>query len=308
MERAETDIHEIRQRRGEQNVNVTLLAHSKEKKIPILMYHSISEPERVNNQLWPFAVSPALFTEHIKYLYEHGYTSLTITQLITLLYHNRQSLPEQPVVVTFDDGYADFFANALPVLKRHNFVATIYIPTAFVGSTSNWLLREREATHPILTWDQIVEINGQGIECGGHSHTHPQLDLLPLSTARREIVQSKELLEHHLGQKIASFCYPHGYHSVDLQRTVKEAGYTSACGVKHEMSLETTNPFSLGRLQVCADTGVDALATLLTSSPPSPATLLYKRASAPVWRLVRYCSNSMTRLSALGNASTVVKE
>jgi peptidoglycan/xylan/chitin deacetylase (PgdA/CDA1 family) len=281
---------------------------SEEKKIPILMYHSISEPERANHQRWPFAVSPALFAEHIKYLYEHGYVALTVTQLITLLYHNRQSLPEQPVVVTFDDGYADFFTNALPVLKRYNFVATLYITTAFVGGTSSWLWREKEATHPMLTWEQIAEINRQGIECGGHSHTHPQLDLLSLSAARREIIQNKELLEQHLDQKIASFAYPHGYHSVALQRTLKQAGYTSACAVKYEMSVESTNPFSLARLGIMADTDVDALAALLTSSPPSLLNALYKRSCAPVWRLVRYCADSTTRLSAAGKARTVAKE
>jgi peptidoglycan/xylan/chitin deacetylase (PgdA/CDA1 family) len=271
---------------------------SKEKKIPILMYHSISEPGRANHQRWPFAVSPALFAEHIKYLYEQGYVSLTVTQLITLLSHNRQSLPEQPVVVTFDDGYADFFANALPVLKRYNFVATLYITTAFVGGTSDWLWHEKEATHPMLTWEQIAEINRQGIECGGHSHTHPQLDLLPLSAAQREIMQNKELLEHYLDQKISSFAYPHGYHSVALQRILKQAGYTSACAVKYEMSVETTNPFSLARLGIMADTDVDDLATLLTSSPPSSLTALYKRSCVPAWRFVRYCSDSRTRLSA----------
>src|SRR5436853_2185524 len=158
--------------------------------IPILMYHSISCRSEGNFRV--FTVCPGLFAEHIKYLYEHGYTSLTVTQLVTLLYHNRQSLPKRPVVVTFDDGFADFFTDALPVLKRYNFVATLYITTAFVGGTSSWLWREKEATRPMLTWDQIVEINAQGIECGGHSHTHPQLDLLPLSAARREVVQSKE--------------------------------------------------------------------------------------------------------------------
>jgi peptidoglycan/xylan/chitin deacetylase (PgdA/CDA1 family) len=281
---------------------------SEEKKIPILMYHSVSEPGRANHQFWPFAVSPALFAEHIKYLHEHGYVSLTVTQLIELLYHNRQSLPEKPVVVTFDDGYADFFANALPVLKRYNFVATLYITTAFVGGRSSWLWREKEGTHPMLTWDQIAEINRQGIECGGHSHTHPQLDLLSLSAARREIIQNKELLEQHLGQKISSFAYPHGYHSTAIQRILKQAGYTSACAVKYEMSVETTSPFSLARLGIMADTDVDDLATLLTSSPPSSLNALYKRSCVPVWRFVRYCSDSTTRLSAMGKARTVAKE
>ncbi|TMC19922.1 MAG: hypothetical protein E6J34_14300, partial [Chloroflexi bacterium] len=144
------------------------LMHEELKKIPILMYHSISDPKRAGRQFRPFTVSPALFAEHMKYLYEHGYTSLTVTQLITLLSGERRRLPERPVVVTFDDGFADFFTDALPVLKRYNFVATVYIPTAFVGRTSTWLWREKEAIRPILTWGQISEMSTQGIECGGH--------------------------------------------------------------------------------------------------------------------------------------------
>ena len=270
------------------------------------MYHSISNSS--NPKFKQFAVSPAAFAEQMAYLYTRRYTPITVTQLVHARSQKEIALPERPVVLTFDDGFADFYTDALPVLKRYNFVATLYITTAFVGSTSSWLWREKETTRPMLTWDQIAEINAQGIECGGHSHTHPQLDLLPLSAARDEIVQSKEVLTHHLGQAVSSFAYPYGYHSVALQRIVKEAGYTSACGVKYEMSVETTNPFSLARLLVSEDTSIDALAALLTSSPPSLATTLYKRARIPVWRLVRRYSNSMTRHPVLGNPSAVVKE
>jgi peptidoglycan/xylan/chitin deacetylase (PgdA/CDA1 family) len=277
-----------------------LLADSEAKKIPILMYHSISEPKHIiSEQLKPFTVSPTSFSEHIKYLHEHGYTSLTVTQLITLLYHDKQNLPERPVVVTFDDGFANFFTDALPILKRYNFVATLYIATAFIGGTSRWLWREKETTHPMLTWKQIQEIHAQGIECGGHSHTHPQLDIVPLSVARREIIQSKELLEQHLGQKVYSFAYPHGYHSGPIQQVLKDVGYTSACAVKYEMCQETTNPFSLARLLASEETRVDTLAALLNSSPPSPAKRLYKQACAPLWRLVRYYSYSTTKDSSL---------
>jgi peptidoglycan/xylan/chitin deacetylase (PgdA/CDA1 family) len=221
---------------------------------------------------------------------EQGYTALTVTQLTTLLSQDRCNFLKKPVVITFDDGFADFFLDALPVLNHYNFVATLYITTRFIGGTSRWLRRERETERRMLTWDQIAEINAQGIECGAHTHTHPQLDLLPLFEARREIVRSKAILEDHLGHPIFSFAYPYGYHSFALQRIVKDAGYTSACAVKYEMGLvPPVNLFSLPRLLVHADTTVNSLAVLLNSDRPPLGTALYKRARVPAWRLLRYC-------------------
>lgn len=274
--------------------------------IPILMYHSIAD--RASQQFKDFAVPPALFAEHIEYLHQHGYVPLTVTQLVDRLYRDRQSLPERPVVLTFDDGFADFFTDALPILKRYNFVATLYITTGFVGDTSRWLWREGEADRPMLTWDQIREIQRQGIECGGHTHTHPQLDLLPPSAARHEIVQCKRLLEEHLGSSIFSFAYPHGYHNAAVLRAVKDAGYTSACAVKYEMSVETTNPFAFARLLAGPQTGVDELASLLRTKAPSVTNKMYKRARVPVWRLIRRGSTFMKHDTAPEHSSIIAKD
>ncbi len=197
--------------------------------------------------------------------------------------------PERPVVLTFDDGFADFFTETLPVLQQYNFTATLYIATGFVGGTSRWLRREGEATRPMLTWDQVSEISASGIECGGHSHWHRQLDTLPLADARDEIVRCKKLLEDHLGQEISSFAYPHGYHSATIKRLVREARYTSACAVGYAMSSVTSDLFALARLRMGADTSVDALAALLTQCIPSVLTTMYKRSRTLGWRLVRRC-------------------
>ena len=262
---------------------------SNKKEIPVLMYHSISD--HINPQVRQFTIPPMLFREHMEYLYYNNYTSITITELMTLNNQERQFLPEKPVVLTFDDGFTDFFTDAFPILKHYNFVATLYIVTGFVGDTSRWLWREGDATRPLLTWDQIREVAAWGIECGGHSHTHPQLDLLPLSTARHEIMRCKELLELHLGQTIFSFAYPYGYHSTALQRLVKKIGYTSGCAVEHEMSVETDNPFCLPRLFVGPETDIPAFAQLLTSSSPSVMTKLCKQVRAPIKRFIRQYSS-----------------
>ncbi len=269
-----------------------MLAQPVKKKIPILMFHSISQ--YATPKFKPFTVSPVLFARQMAYLHQQAYSPITVTQFIDARTGGATALPERPVVLTFDDGFADFYIEALPVLKRYGFPATLYVATAFVNNTSRWLRREGEASRPMLTWDQVAEIAANGIECGGHSHSHPQLDTIPLSMVQDEIVQCKRLLEHHLGQEVFSFAYPFGYHSTAIKQLVREAGYTSACAVKYEMCSETTDPFALTRLIVRPDTNVDALAALLTARYPSVVTRMYKRARAPVWRMARHCSALVT--------------
>jgi len=270
-----------------------MLVKQEKKQIPILMYHSIAQS--TNPKFKQFAVPPALFAEHMTYLRQHSYTPINVTQLVCMFLQGKFALPERPVVLTFDDGFADFYTNALPVLQQCGSTATLYIATGFIGSTSRWLAREGEATRPMLTWDQVNEISTCGIECGGHSHWHHQLDALPLAEARDEIVRCKALLEDHLGQKVSSFAYPHGYHSAAIKRLVREAGYTSACAVGYAMSSTTTDPFALARLPMGADTSLDALAALLAQPVPPTGTMMYKRFRTLGWRLVRRCSASVTR-------------
>lgn len=264
------------------------------KKLAILMYHSISD--HATPRFKQFTVSPALFAEHMAYLHQHAYTPVTVTQYVHALSQGgdaSSALPERPVVLTFDDGFADFFTQALPVLKQFNFTATLYVATAFVNCTSRWLRREEEMKRPMVTWEQLTGISAQGIECGAHGHRHLQLDTLPSSLIQEEIIHSKLLLEERLGGTVSSFAYPFGYYTAAVRRQVQEAGYTSACAVKHAMSSETTDPYALARLMVKADTSVSALAALLNGHGSPVATTIYLRARTPLWQLARRASASM---------------
>ncbi len=269
------------------------LAQAEKKRVPILMYHSISD--YASPKFKQFTVSPKLFGEQMAYLHQHKYTPITVTQFAAALSQNGVMLPERPIVLTFDDGFADFYTEALPVLKRYGFTATLYAATAFINGTSRWLQREGEAARPMLTWEQLNEINASGIECGGHSHSHPQLDTLSQAEAYTEIIQSKRLLEDHLEQSISSFAYPFGYYSASVRRQVQEVGFSSACAVKHAMSSQTSDPFALARLIVRADTNVDTLAALVNGHSQSVIDTMYVRARTPMWQVVRRNSASMTR-------------
>lgn len=265
-----------------------VFASSKVKQIPILMYHSISE--YTTPKFRQFVVPPHLFSEHMAYLYQNMYTPITVTQFISARIRNDGILSGKPVIITFDDGFEDFYINALPVLVQYNFVATLYIATGFANGTSSWLEREGEARRPMLTWQQLCEINALGIECGAHSHSHAQLDVLPAIMAKKEIEQSKNIIEDHLGREVTSFAYPYGYQTALLRQLVQDAGCTSACAVKHTMSSENDNPFALARLIVSAGTHINAFGALLTgcnSSPGSAIHNMYARVRTPVWQLTR---------------------
>ncbi len=260
--------------------------------IPILMYHSISQS--ANPRFMDLCVPPAMFTAQVDYLYQHGYTFLNVTQLIQALSGNLP-LPERPVVLTFDDGFADFYEHALPTLFRYNLTATLYISTGFLGRTSLWLQHERETDRPMLTWQQLGEINDCGIECGAHTHSHPKLDTLPPAVARSEITRSKDLLEQHLGQKIESFAYPFGYYTAYTRWLVKEAGFTSACTVNLAMSSEAADHFALERLMVTPAMDMGAFHALISNNHSSQLKKMYVRARIPVKQTLRYCAASLSR-------------
>ena len=235
---------------------------SEKQDIPILLYHSISS--YASKGFRSCIVSAEAFDKHLTYLEQNYYTSLTVTQLIQAMANDVSSLPPRPVVLTFDDGYADFYLAALPALQHHGFNATLYITTSFVEGTSRWLEKIGEGDRPMLTWEQLAAINSSGIECAAHTHTHPALDMLPLSAARDEIVRSKELLEEHLGQRISSFAYPFGFYSSRVMHIVRESGFDSACVIGRKMSSLHDNAYALSRLMIYPDTTVNMLDTALS--------------------------------------------
>jgi peptidoglycan/xylan/chitin deacetylase (PgdA/CDA1 family) len=251
--------------------------------IPILLYHSISD--QVANGFRHWSVTPDQFSAHLSCLIEGSYTPITVSTLVSGL-RGQKPLPERPVVITFDDGFADFMTGALPALQRYGVPATIYVTTGYVGRTSEWLSREGEGDRPMLTWQQVAELPAAGIECGAHSRTHPQLDVLPRSQAVDEVVRSRSELEDHLSRPVDTFAYPHGYFSATVRELVIRAGYSSACAVKHAMSALSDDPYALARIIVGRDTDLSDFKQLL-SGLDLPVAPVGQRLRTNGWRVVR---------------------
>lgn len=223
-------------------------------RVPILMYHSVTDQPK--DETRALSVRPSDFAEQLAYLAESGFTPLTFGALAAALHHDRSgALPDKPVVVTFDDGYADFHAQALPILERRRFPATVFV-------TSGWLADAGAdaAGRPLddmLTWGQVREAAQSGIEIGGHSHSHPQLDQLRDAELRDELRRNKGLLEERAGAPVATMAYPFGYSSARVRREVRAAGYTAACAVANAVAADRHDVLAVPRLTVARSTGMD---------------------------------------------------
>lgn len=207
--------------------------------IPILLYHSVTDDPAL--EIRGFETPPATFRRHLDRLTAGGFTSLTVTQLAGHLRDGAASLPERPVVITFDDGWADF-AGAAEAMAERGLVATLYV-------TTGWLNRPG-----FLEAAQLPALTGLGMEIGAHSCTHPQLDTLRLDRLRSEISEPRRHLEDLLQHDVPSFAYPHGYSSATVRRLVRETGYSSAAAVRNSLSSPSDDLFNLARLTVLPTT------------------------------------------------------
>lgn len=256
--------------------------------LPILTYHSVSPVS--TGELAPYTLAPALFAEHMRMLSDASYAVWSIDQIGDALLQ-RRPMPDRVVGLTFDDAFVDFVTEVLPVLADYDFGATLYIPTAHLGGRSDWLARSAEDRRPVLDADAIAALPGHGIECGSHSHTHPELDRLAPTVLQCEIARSKAVLEEVTGRRVQTFAYPYGYHSRRVRAAVRTAGYRCACGTGHEAASSRSDLFGLPRYLVYAGTSADKLEALLVQSA-SVIRHRTERAKQVAWRLSRAITRS----------------
>lgn len=209
--------------------------------IPILMYHYVRNYDNPEDPVGTnLSATIEKFTRDLDAIQELGYKTITFYDL----YQGNQ-LPEKPIILTFDDGYSDFYQNALPLLLERNMTGVIYAITGRIDQSG------------YMTEAQIVDAKIKGIEIGSHTITHPNLSNTEPDRAINEIKASKSKLEAMISDEIVSFCYPSGYFSDQTIEIIKEAGYSYAVTTKiGRASLQ--KPFELKRYRINRDTRTSA--------------------------------------------------
>jgi peptidoglycan/xylan/chitin deacetylase (PgdA/CDA1 family) len=253
-------------------------------RVPVLMYHEIAEATEAGSRL---AVSPATFAAQLGYLRSAGFTAITAGELWAGLTGDGGRLPDRPIVLTFDDGYADFHSRAMPALDQYGCTATLFLTTGWLQDADMRLA----APGRMLNWTQLTEVARAGVEIGAHTRRHPQLDQLPLKLVREELHASKQWLEGKLGLPVPGLAYPFGYSSARVREVAREAGYGYAYGVGNKTASPASDLLELPRLTVRRATTLPDFRRLVDGH--TTMRLLEDRALTTGWAGVR-------RVKALG--------
>ena len=187
----------------------------RDKMTEILTYHNFS-----NNGSDQWTITPSLFESDMKWLVEQGYKGVSLKDF----YEDIEQ--EKVFVLTFDDGYRDFFDVAMPILDKLNFKATIFIVSGLIGFISCW--RTADLQPPLLNWDEIRNIANAGYEIGSHGVYHSDLFRLSREKLDQEIIESRKLIEGKLGVPVVSFSYSWNRCNDEIVSIVREARYKYA--------------------------------------------------------------------------------
>ncbi|MEM2991338.1 MAG: polysaccharide deacetylase family protein, partial [Halobacteria archaeon] len=262
-----------------------LFCRNKGVRIPILMYHSISDEKESGHPYYWLNTSPKRFYEHMKFLKDNTYKVISLTETASIIskldypYNpsdpsnsTNQSNPINPinsnypnnsinpinssnpsnssnfVVLTFDDGYRDFYTTAWPILSQFSFPVTVFLPTGFIGGS----FKKQEC----LSWSEVRKLYSQGISFGSHTVTHRQLHSLSWKDIKIELENSKKALEDQLGAYVVDFSYPYDYPETDkvfcerLASILEDYGYTHCVTTRLGCSAHGDDVLSLKRLPI----------------------------------------------------------
>lgn len=222
-------------------------------RVPILMYHYVEVVQDPKDTIRRgLDILPSTLSVELRTLLNHGYTPIFMSDLAKYL-DGKSTLPDKPVVLTFDDGYRDFYTNAYPVLEQYHIKATAYIVPGFLDKPN------------YMTKQQVIDVAASGIvEIAAHTMHHPNLKGIQPHLLTSEIDESKKELEQMIGRPVTDFAYPYGLYDTAAVMEVASAGFRTAVTTKPGVMQSPEYRFTLPRLRPGARTG-DALITWLES-------------------------------------------
>ncbi|WP_425060227.1 hypothetical protein SCACP_09000 [Sporomusa carbonis] len=229
--------------------------------IPVLLYHHVGYDD---GGLPRLTITADEFDRQMSLFHQAGFETISPEQLIAYMKGEMVSLPEKPIMFTFDDGYDDNYAYALPILQKYGFKGVFCV----VGINVD---RNRR-----LSAKQIREIAQAGFSIGGHSMTHRDLTQLTGTELKDEIYDNKRQLEQITGREAVFFSYPYGFYNLSVWEAVEASGYQGAFTTLSGLNKPgRDNIFLLRRIPVFNTTDFDTLFAKLNKNQPKTKLLDY---------------------------------
>ncbi|WP_235550873.1 polysaccharide deacetylase family protein [Paenibacillus sp. Soil787] len=217
--------------------------------IPVLNYHSVTiDPGNV------VVISPAKLEEQLTYLHDHGYTPVSLATFISLIEgKSDEAAPKKPVLLTFDDGYIDNYEQAMPLLAKYAFQATLFISPD---------MNDQEG---YLNWEQIKKLQEAGWDIQPHGMTHPHLPQLSSDQQAYEILEARKQIEEKLGTKADVYCYPYGEYNKTTLKLLKDHGFRYAFTIDQGFATNQQSPYLLKRLFINGEEGLKSFIRKLST-------------------------------------------
>ena len=247
-------------------------------RISILMYHSILDQDDPNRHpYFQTNTKPEIFAQQMQFLADNNYNVISLSEAISLIGGSPQipnypvTSPRKCVVLTWDDGYADFHDNAWPILKKHGFTATMFLPTGYISNDRKSLIGKN-----CLTWDEVTTLAGEGASFGAHTVSHVQLyelyktaskqsnmsflrrqeSIETMATIDYELRASKQAIEEKLGRPVDQYSYAYAFPEQDQKfvdiygKALKREGYRSAVSTRIGTAKRGDSLYTLKRIPV----------------------------------------------------------
>lgn len=227
----------------EKEATVTARVNDK-MRLPIVMYHYVEYVQDAGDLIRKrLNITPDSFERQLKMMKAEGFETYFVKDVPDFLHAHR--IPsEKPIILTFDDGYEDFYTVAFPILQKYKMKSTIYIMYNYIGRKG------------YLTHQEIAKLIQSGlVEIGSHTLDHSYLKHAQKAASKREIVDNKRKLEERFGVNVSTFAYPYGAFDKETVSLVKEASYSAAVSVISGMYQSESNLFYLSRIRAGALSG-----------------------------------------------------
>lgn len=204
---------------------------------PVLMYHYVLDTEKAKKD--KRIVSPRALEAQLRFLKENEYRVIPLEEFATLV-REKQPIPRNTVVLTFDDGHLDNYTNAYPLLKKYHLPATMFVIVNAISEPD------------FMTKEQLIEMSGSGlITIGSHAlHGEHLPSISDEEALRKEIYDSKRILEALLHKPVRCFSYPVGGLNEKIRAMVIDAGYACAVSTSPGVDYPNDDPFAIKRVRI----------------------------------------------------------